>query len=89
MCTIILYKKEDCLVETVAVSKFREKMVHFLAKVHQGESITLTSRGNKVAIIVPVTDKMKASRNALKQLQKTVFIGDVLSPVGEKWEVME
>jgi prevent-host-death family protein len=75
--------------ETIAVSKLRENMVLFLKKVQQGKSITITSRGNEIAMLVPMENKMEASKNALKQLRKTAVVGDVVSPIEEDWKAMK
>jgi len=75
--------------ETIAVSKLRENMVLFLKKVQQGKSITITSRGNEIAMLVPIENKMEASKNALKQLRKTAVVGDVVSPIEEDWKAMK
>jgi prevent-host-death family protein len=75
--------------ETVRVSKLREHLVSFLKRVELGEDIIITSRGRRVARLVPLGDKMKKAREALQQLRKNAVVGDVISPVGEKWEVIE
>lgn len=74
--------------EKVAVSEFRANLVRFLKKVEKGEIITLTSRGQEVAKIVPPDDKVEQARKALKELQYTAVIGDIISPVDEEWEVL-
>ena len=75
--------------KTIAVSKLRENMVLFLKKVQQGKSIAITSRGNEIAMLVPIENKMEASKNALKQLRKTAVVGDVVSPIEEDWKAMK
>ena len=61
----------------------------FLKRVQQGESITITSRGTEIAMLVPAKNIREASRNTLKQLRKTAVVGDVLSPIEEEWKVMK
>jgi prevent-host-death family protein len=39
--------------ETVRVSKLREHLVWFLKRVERGEDIIITSRGHRVARLVP------------------------------------
>ncbi|MBF0240712.1 MAG: type II toxin-antitoxin system prevent-host-death family antitoxin [SAR324 cluster bacterium] len=75
--------------EKIAVSEFRANLVGFLKRVERGEIITLTSRGQEVAKIVPPDNKMESARDALKKLQKTAVIGDILSPIEDEWEVMK
>lgn len=79
------YNLEDGKVQSVAVSKLRENMVHFLKKVQRGESITITSRGAAVARLVPIEKETEASRKRLELLRKTAFVGDVVSPIEEEW----
>lgn len=75
--------------ESIGVSKLRENMVLFLNKVQQGESITITSRGTEIAMLIPIRDKKEVSRNALKQLRKTAIVGDVVSPIEEEWKALK
>jgi prevent-host-death family protein len=75
--------------ESIGVSKLRENMVLFLNKVQQGESITITSRGTEIAMLIPIKKKKEVSINALKQLRKTAFVGDVVSPIEEVWKAMK
>jgi prevent-host-death family protein len=75
--------------ESIGVSKLRENMVLFLNKVQQGESITITSRGTEIAMLVPIKKKKEVSRNALKQLRKTAVVGDVVSPIEEEWKALK
>ncbi|CAB1083149.1 hypothetical protein D1AOALGA4SA_10730 [Olavius algarvensis Delta 1 endosymbiont] len=75
--------------ESIGVSKLRENMVLFLNKVQQGESITITSRGTEIAMLIPIKDKKEVSRHALKQLRKTAIVGDVVSPIEEEWKALK
>jgi prevent-host-death family protein len=75
--------------EKVAVSEFRANLVGFLKRVERGEVIALTSRGHEVAKIIPPDNKTENARDALKKLQKTALIGDVLSPIEDEWEVLK
>jgi len=75
--------------ESIGVSKLRENMVLFLNKVQQGESITITSRGTEIAMLIPIKKEKEVSRNALKQLRKTAVVGDVVSPIEEEWKALK
>ncbi len=75
--------------EKVAVSEFRANLVSFLKRVEKGEVIALTSRGQEIAKIVPPDDKVKNAKNALKKLQNSAVIGDIISPINEEWEVLK
>jgi len=74
---------------SIGVSKLRENMVLFLNKVQQGESITITSRGTEIAMLIPIKKKEELSRNALKQLRETAVVGDVVSPIEEEWKALK
>ena len=75
--------------EKVAVSRLRENLMVFLKKVENGDSVTITSRGREVAKLVPLENKMKESKKILRQLGKNAIIGDILSPIKEKWKAIE
>ena len=75
--------------EKVGISTLRENLSVFLKKVQKGQVITITSRGHEMARLVPVEDRMGKSREILRKLGKNAFIGDILSPVHEKWEAMK
>lgn len=75
--------------EKVAVSRLREKLMVFLKKVENGDSVTITSRGRDVAKLVPLENKRKESKKILRQLGKNAVIGDILSPLRENWKAIE
>ncbi len=72
---------------TVAVSELRDNLMSFIKKVQSGENIIVTSRGNEVAKLVPVENKKQIAKEKLNKLRKTAYVGDVLSPIFEEWEV--
>ena len=63
-------------------------MLRYIKKVQQGETVTIKSRGTEIAMLIPVKNKVEASRNALKELRKTAYVGDVVSPIENGWEAM-
>ncbi|MCD4721547.1 MAG: type II toxin-antitoxin system prevent-host-death family antitoxin [Desulfobacula sp.] len=75
--------------ERVAVSVFRANLVSFLKRVERGEIIALTSRGHEIAKIIPPDNTIEKARDSLKKLRKTAFVGDVLSPIDDEWEVLQ
>jgi len=75
--------------ESIGVSKLRENMVLFLNKVQQGNSITITSRGTEIAMLIPIKNKKEIARKALKQLRKTAIVGDVVSPIEDEWNALK
>jgi len=44
--------------ETVGVNTLKKNLSVFLKKVKKGESITITSRGQEIALLVPPVGKM-------------------------------
>ena len=75
--------------EKIAVSILRENLSVYLKKVQQGRSITITSRGRKMALLVPVPSKKNASAEILREIGKRAVIGDIMSPIDEDWEAVK
>ena len=40
-------------------------------------------------MLVPMEAEMDTSRNALRELGKTAYVGDVVSPIENQWESMK
>lgn len=74
---------------SIGVSEFRAKMNLILQKVQNGEVVSLTSRGAEVARLVPPDFAQAAARQELERLRQTAVVGDVLSPLGERWVAAE
>lgn len=74
---------------SIGISEFRAKMNLFLQKVQNGEVVTLTSRGAEVARLVPPEFAQAVARQELDRLRQTAVVGDVLSPLGERWDEVE
>ena len=73
---------------TVGVNTLRKNLSAVLKKVENGESISITSRGHEIALLVPPESKMEKARRALEELRKTAFVGDVIAPVTDEWELL-
>lgn len=71
----------------VNVTELRNHMHDYLGKVKAGEELLLTSRGKAIARLVPAKDERLIAREKLNELRGKCHIGDVISPVGEAWEV--
>ena len=69
----------------VPVTTFRKHLPEYLDKVRIGEDISLTSRGKVIARLVPPVDERLSAREQLAQLRAACRIGDVISPMDEKW----
>lgn len=74
---------------SIGISEFRAKMNLILQKVQNGEIVTLTSRGAEVARLVPPEFAQAAARQELDRLRQTAVVGDVLSPLDERWDEAE
>jgi len=74
---------------SIGISEFRAKMNLILQKVQNGEIVILTSRGTEVARLVPPDFAQSTARQELDHLRRTAVVGDVLSPVAERWDAAE
>ena len=75
--------------ETIGVSKLRENLPSYIQKVQRGQTIIITSHGNRIAMLIPIEAEMETSRNTLRELRKTAYVGDVVSPIEDQWESMK
>lgn len=76
----------------VSVTEFRSHISEYLGKLHEGENISLLSRGKVVARILPPIDENQQAREELLKLRSTVLKYDdpfepVVSP--EEWSVLK
>lgn len=70
----------------VNVTELRKNLPAYLGMVRAGEELLLTSRGQKIARLTPVTDERAGAKEKLAVLRGKCRIGDVVSPLEEKWE---
>lgn len=68
----------------VKVTEFRAHLPEYLSKVRNGETITVLSRGQPIARLVPATGAMGHARERLVALRKRARVGDIVSPVVAK-----
>src|SRR5271155_2773373 len=73
----------------VNVTQLRNNLPAYLSSVEKGEEIIISSRGHIIAKITAPTDVRTEAKKQLKALRKNCKIGDVISPIGEAWEVEE
>ncbi len=71
--------------KTVKISDLRRNLLSFLKKAHAGEFITITSRGKKIAMIVPAKNESEKSGEILRNLAETAVIEDIVTPIDENW----
>ena len=73
----------------IAVSELRANLMKVLKEIEHGAIITITSRGKAVAKLVPPDNKREDAIKRLKELSRTAILDDVISPIDEKWKVMQ
>ena len=73
----------------VGISEFRSNMNAILQKVQAGEIISLQVRGLEVAKLVPSDIASDLALMELERLRETAYVGDILSPLDEVWEVLQ
>jgi prevent-host-death family protein len=71
----------------VNVTELRNNLPAYLGKVKSGEEVAVTSRGKVVAKLVPETDQCQEARMRLESCRQESWVGDVVSPPDESWEV--
>ena len=69
----------------VNVAELRQNLPKYLAVAKRGGEVEVTSRGRLIARIVPSGDQQHEARTRLLAARKRCRIGDVVSPLGEKW----
>lgn len=72
----------------VKVTDFRNHLPAYLDKVKAGEVLALTSRGKVVARLVPEFDAARQAMEWLSGIRADSWVGDVISPLDEPWEVL-
>lgn len=73
----------------VGISEFRANMNAILQKVQAGEIVSLQVRGLEVAKLVPSDIASDLALVELERLRETAYVGDILSPLDEAWEVLQ
>lgn len=73
----------------IGISEFRSNMSAILQRVQDGEIVSLQIRGTEIAKLVPSDIASDLALAKLERLRETAYVGDVLSPLDEKWEVLQ
>lgn len=71
----------------VNVTELRSHLPAYLEQAHDGNEIWVTSRGEIIARLLPPLDAKTSAKEQLKLLRKHCKVGDVVSPLNEKWNV--
>ena len=74
---------------TVPISEFRSRIPFFLKKIEKGIKIALTSHGKVIAEITPPSEEKSDLQQRLEYARAHSWVGDVVSPTGEKWEAQD
>jgi prevent-host-death family protein len=70
----------------VKVTDLRNALPAYLKAVQAGEELSIESRGKIIARIVPDRSAEDAARQRLQALRAKSRVGDVVSPVEERWD---
>lgn len=73
----------------INVTELRSHLQKYLNCVQRGDEIQITLHGHVIARILPPLDTKKEASKQLEALRKTCKVGDVISPLDEKWDVDE
>ena len=75
----------------IAVGQFKAKCLKLMDDVYKGhEEIIITKYGKPIAKLVPIDDEEKFKTPIFELLEGMITIsGDITSPIGEKWNVIE
>lgn len=73
----------------VNVTELRNHLPAYLGTVQAGEELLVTARGKVVARLLPPLDPKAAAKGRLKELRQLCRVGDVTSPIGERWEAQD
>ena len=71
----------------VNVTELRSHLPAYLCNVQAGEELVVTSHGKTIARILPPHDVRENAKQQLEALRKKSRVGDVISPIGEIWDV--
>ncbi len=75
--------------QTVNISDFRNHLAHYLKVAQMGESLSVTSHGEVLAIISPPNQQTQHAKAALQAIAQQTVIHDILSPLNESWDAMQ
>ena len=73
--------------QEVNISELRNHLPEYLARAELGEEILVTRRGRVVARLSAAKDHRAEAKRQLEALRARARVGDVVTPVGEVWEV--
>lgn len=72
----------------VGVSEFRGHVLSYLKKIKNGQEVVILSRGKAMARLLPPESSQDQARQKLAELAKSSKIGDIISPVVQRWDAL-
>ncbi len=75
--------------DTISIDEINDHVPELITKIQTGEIISVTLKGLEIAKLVPPDYSFRVARKRLEALRKTAVIGDILSPINEKWDAAE
>jgi len=75
--------------QTINISDFRNHLAHYLKTAQMGESLSISSHGEVLAIISPPNQQKQQAKAALQTIAQQSVIDDILSPLNESWDAMQ
>ena len=86
--TIVMTIGDSMKHATIKASEFKAKCLQLMDEVNiSGEEIVITKNGIPVSRLVPFREKPPTLFAAHKN--KITITGDIISPTGENWEVLD
>ena len=75
--------------QNINISDFRSHLAHYLKIAQRGESLSISSHGEVLAIISPPNQQKQQAKAALQTIAQHSVIDDILSPLNESWDAMQ
>jgi prevent-host-death family protein len=84
---IYMVTRRKPIPSTISAAEFKAKCLELMDSVAAtGKSITVTKRGRPVAVLAPVKPKLKSAAGFMRGRMR--IIGDIMSPIDVKWDVL-
>lgn len=74
--------------ETVNISELRANLLKYLERTRAGEQFAVTSKGKVLATLTPPAQQREQAKKQMQKLAETAWVGDVITPIDEDWDVL-
>jgi prevent-host-death family protein len=71
----------------INIAELRKHLPKYLSDVTTGNEILVTSHGKFIARILPPINVDQEAKEKLQDLQKICKVGDIITSIGDLWEV--